>query len=58
MSREDYTARIVKDAKIAPNYGQTFGSGGDDFVRFNLATQRSRVVEAATRLKAAFSDLQ
>jgi cystathionine beta-lyase len=58
MSREDYTARVVKDAKIAPNYGQTFGSGGDDFVRFNLATQRSRVIEATARLKAAFSDLQ
>lgn len=58
MSREDYTSRVVQDAKIAPNYGPVFGSGGEDFIRFNLATPRSHVVEACARLKAAFGDLQ
>ena len=36
----------------------TFGRGGESFLRFNLATPRARVQEAAERLVAAFADLQ
>ncbi|MFD1508085.1 MalY/PatB family protein [Lacimonas salitolerans] len=58
MSREEFTARVEKQARIAVNHGTTFGSGGKNFLRFNLATPRALVVEAVERLQAAFSDLQ
>ncbi|WP_028957177.1 MalY/PatB family protein [Sulfitobacter sp. 20_GPM-1509m] len=58
MSREEVTRRIEKDAQIAANYGPTFGKGGETFMRFNIATQRSRVEDAVARLTKAFSDLQ
>ncbi|AUH32898.1 MalY/PatB family protein [Paracoccus tegillarcae] len=58
MSREDFTARVQDQARIAANHGPTFGQGGEDFLRFNLATPRARVREAVQRMKQAFSDLQ
>jgi len=58
MAPAEYTARVEKVAKIAANHGETFGTGGENFLRFNLATPRARVQEALTRLKDAFSDLQ
>ena len=58
MDREDFTARVLKDAGIAASYGHTFGTGGETFLRFNLATQRARIEEAVARLTRAFADLQ
>ncbi|MDE9451410.1 pyridoxal phosphate-dependent aminotransferase [Aliiroseovarius sp. Z3] len=58
MSHEEVTARIRDDAKIAVSPGPAFGTGGDGFQRFNLATQGARVEEAVARMKRAFSDLQ
>lgn len=58
MAAPEFIARVEKTAKIAANHGATFGLGGDGCLRFNLATPRVRVVEAATRLKQAFADLQ
>lgn len=58
MTREEFTARVEQQAKIAANHGPTFGLGGDSYMRFNLGTQRARIEEACDRLKAAFSDLQ
>lgn len=58
MTPVDYRARVEKEAKIAVNHGETFGTGGEDFLRFNLATPRALVEDAVARLKAAFSDLQ
>jgi cystathionine beta-lyase len=58
MDAADYTARVEKVAKIAVNHGETFGTGGETFLRFNLATPRAVVQEAVDRLKEAFSDLQ
>mgnify|MGYP000321278685 CR=1 FL=1 len=58
MEPKDFIARVEKQAKIAVNHGNSFGAGGDNFLRFNLATQRAVVVEAAERLKRAFADLQ
>ncbi len=51
-------ARVQQGARIAANHGASFGTGGEAFLRFNLATPRARVVEAADRLRAAFADLQ
>ncbi|WP_050524197.1 MalY/PatB family protein [Pseudorhodobacter wandonensis] len=58
MTRDEFTARVEKDAKIAANHGPSFGKGGETYLRFNIATPRARIVEAVARLKAAFSDLQ
>ncbi|MCF6315377.1 MAG: pyridoxal phosphate-dependent aminotransferase [Marinosulfonomonas sp.] len=58
MSQAEYAARIEKTAKIAVNHGAPFGSGGENFMRFNLATPRTVVEEAVGRLQEAFSDLQ
>ena len=58
MERPEFTSRVEKTARIAANHGPTFGSGGEEFLRFNLATPRARVEEAVSRMKDAFSDLQ
>ena len=58
MDRAEILERIQGRAKIAPNHGETFGTAGADFMRFNLGTQRARVSEAIRRLQSAFGDLQ
>ncbi len=58
MSAEEFTRRVEKTAHIAANHGPTFGTGGESFLRFNLATPRARVQDAVDRLQSAFSDLQ
>ena len=58
MERDEFTRRVQEDAKIAPNHGPTFGTGGESYLRFNIATPRARVTEAVERLTAAFGDLQ
>ena len=58
MGREEFTKRVEQGARVCVNHGPTFGKGGDDFLRFNIATPRARVEEAASRLTETFSDLQ
>lgn len=58
MDTSEYLNRVEKEARIAVNHGETFGAGGENFLRFNIATPRALVKEAATRLQQAFSDLQ
>jgi cystathionine beta-lyase len=58
MDHDEITRRIRKEARIAASDGPTFGPGGENFVRFNLATQQARVIDACERLSRAFSDLQ
>jgi len=58
MKPEEYRNRVEKIAKIAANHGETFGTGGEDYLRFNLATPRALVEEAVDRLQKAFADLQ
>lgn len=58
MPQAEFIDRVQRTAKIAANHGTPFGSGGENFLRFNLATPRSVVVEAVRRLQSAFSDLQ
>ena len=58
MARDEFTTRVEQTARIAANRGPTFGTGGDSFLRFNIATPRARVEEAVSRLAQAFSDLQ
>ena len=58
MTPAEFTGRVEKGAHIAANHGDSFGLGGESFLRFNLATPRSVVVEAVERLQKAFADLQ
>ena len=58
MEEEEFIYRVEEKAKIAVNHGSTFGTGGEKYLRFNLATPRTLVAEATKRLKDAFSDLQ
>lgn len=58
MTPAEFTGRVERSARIAANHGDSFGLGGESFLRFNLATPRSLVVEAVERLQKAFADLQ
>ncbi len=58
MAPAEFIARVEKTARIAANYGSSFGLGGDSFLRFNIATPRAVIVEAVARLQGAFADLQ
>ncbi|WBU55999.1 MalY/PatB family protein [Paracoccus sediminicola] len=58
MTPEETKRRVAKGAKIAANAGETFGKGGENFMRFNIATPRANVEKAISRLQEAFSDLQ
>jgi len=58
MEQAEFIERVEKSAAIAANHGTTFGTGGESFLRFNLATPRARVQEACDRLTKAFGDLQ
>lgn len=58
MTMDEISDRVAQTARIASNQGPTFGTGGELHLRFNIGTQRSRVVEAVTRMKEAFNDLQ
>ncbi|MGQ0566298.1 MAG: MalY/PatB family protein [Gemmobacter sp.] len=58
MDAAEFTRRVERDARIAVNYGATFGTGGEAALRFNIAMPRTQVAEAVARLQGAFADLQ
>jgi cystathionine beta-lyase len=58
MTKEDFTARVENSAKIAVNHGPTFGSGGEQFLRFNIGTTRANIELAVAKIQTAFKDLQ
>lgn len=58
MAADEYTRRVEKTAKLAVNHGDSFGKGGENFLRFNLAAPKSQVEDALRRLEDAFGDLQ
>ena len=58
MEPAEIARRIEKDARIAVNHGDSFGTGGSGWMRINIAAPRAQVAEAVSRLQAAFGDLQ
>jgi cysteine-S-conjugate beta-lyase len=58
LSHDEVLHRITKLARIAISPGPQFGPGGEDHIRFNIATHRARLDEALDRLYNAFSDLR
>lgn len=58
MDNAEITRRIAQDAGIAVNQGDSFGQGGESFMRFNLAMPRAQISDAVARMQKAFGDLQ
>jgi len=58
MGQDEVIARVQGQARIAANHGESFGKGGENWLRFNIATPRSVVIEAVRRLQTAFGDVQ
>lgn len=58
LSSPEVKQRIEKEAKICVIPGESFGKGGEEFIRFNLAMPRFYIHEAVERLQQAFQDLQ
>ena len=58
MDDAEIQRRFKDDAKVVCNTGQSFGAGGDGFMRLNFACPRSMVEEGMERIVGAFSDLQ
>jgi cysteine-S-conjugate beta-lyase len=58
MTGAEISGRIQKGAKIAASLGETFGTGGEGWMRFNIAAPRAMIKEAVNRLQTAFADLQ
>jgi cystathionine beta-lyase len=58
MAAAEFIGRVEREAKIATNHGASFGTGGETFLRFNIAAPRAQIVEAVARMQAAFGDLQ
>jgi cystathionine beta-lyase len=55
LTPDQVIEKVQSEAKIAANHGSSFGTGGEQFLRFNLATPRARVVEAIERLQRVFA---
>ncbi len=53
---DELCGRLLREAKVWINPGTMYGrESGMGYVRFNIATQRSRLVEALERIKVSFS---
>ncbi len=48
---------LLEKAKVGLNDGADFGEAGKGFVRMNLGTSRSQLIEALERMQAAFAAL-
>lgn len=46
---------FLKEARVALNAGETFGTGGEGFVRLNFGCPRATLVEALERMKNSIS---
>jgi len=58
MDAAEVRLRLGRDARIATNPGQQFGTGGEMWNRFNIAMPRALMMDAIARMEAAFADLQ
>lgn len=58
MEMNEVIERVQSHAKIAASHGETFGKGGEKFLRFNIGCSRSMIEDAVLRLQTTFADLQ
>jgi cystathionine beta-lyase len=55
MTDAQLEAFFVQEAKVGFNAGKTFGKGGSGFMRLNIASPRSVIAEALTRITNAIT---
>ena len=56
MSGAEYARLLLDKANVYVNNGEMYGAeAGHDFIRVNLATQRTRIQEALQRIAAVCS---
>lgn len=58
LSPTELRGRVQSVARIAASPGPSFGTGGENHLRFNFALPRATLTEAIGRLSEAFGDLQ
>ncbi len=58
MEPAEFIRRVEQEARIAANHGASFGTGGAQSLRFNIAAPRAQIEDAVDRLQRAFADLQ
>ena len=58
LSPREVAARVKDRAHIFASPGEQFGPGGENWLRFNIATPRPILDEALGRLEVAFADLR
>ncbi|MCJ7843428.1 pyridoxal phosphate-dependent aminotransferase [Lederbergia sp. NSJ-179] len=56
LNDEELREALLKKAKLAVNFGHSYGKGGEGFIRINPACHRSIVEEGLERLKIAFGN--
>ena len=56
LSLSDYKKKIEKKSKVIASHGEVFGTGGQGFMRFNIAMPLQMLDSALDRLQVAFSD--
>ncbi|NIZ19954.1 MalY/PatB family protein [Entomospira culicis] len=54
LDQEALKEFFYQEAKVIVNMGYTFGTGGEGFVRFNIATQRVNIQQALDQLVIAY----
>jgi len=54
LSDKSLNKKLINEASLGLSPGRIFGAGGSGFMRMNLATSRSNVQEALSRLKKVF----
>ncbi|MBW8351670.1 pyridoxal phosphate-dependent aminotransferase [Bacillus sp. IITD106] len=55
LSDKEIRDRLIEKAGLAVNFGNSYGQGGEGFIRINAACPRSIIEEGLERLKLAFS---
>ncbi|MCR2823150.1 MalY/PatB family protein [Lederbergia panacisoli] len=55
LSEKELRERLIEKGGLAVNFGNSYGQGGDGFIRINTACPRSIIEEGIKRLKLAFS---
>jgi len=54
LSDSEIKKRLLEKGKLALNFGQSYGEGGEGFIRMNVGCPRTIVEEGLLRLRKAF----
>ncbi len=57
MDDEEFCQRLIEQQSVRLAPGSHYGKGGEGFVRINLATQRTRLMQAALRIETFVKSL-